>query len=285
MPGVPVLLVHGRAPVKRKVARQEEIARLCPVARLHPSELEGTLQLRDGSAVPVRPIKPEDDALVTRFVDGLSAQSRYQRFLNQIAHLSPQLLNRFTHTDYGREMALVALSPEDGEFIGVARYTPNADGARAEFALTVADAWQRRGLGHACWKSDRLCPRGGLRGPGRPHPEHQQRHARTRGAARLRAYPPRRQHRHRHAPAVGLRRAGGGWRAVRGGVSRRAADSGVEPLQRVDDDARDDEPRVLLVVGGDDVPGRVARAGRREAGLVGLHVLLPVACAPRCRRG
>ncbi len=105
--------------------------------------------MRDGSTVLVRPINPEDEALETRFVDGLSAQSRYQRFLNQMAHLPPLLLARFTHIDYDREMALVALAPASGEFIGVARYAPNADVSSAEFALTVADAWQGRGLGHA----------------------------------------------------------------------------------------------------------------------------------------
>ena len=115
----------------------------------YPSELSGTLELRDGSTVLVRPIKPEDSELETRFVDGLCAQSRFQRFFNQMTHLPPQLLNRFTQLDYDREMALVALAPGDGEFIGVARYAPNADGTSAEFALTVADAWQGRGLGHA----------------------------------------------------------------------------------------------------------------------------------------
>ena len=129
------------------------------MARPYPTELEGKLQLRDGSTVPVRPIKPADAALETRFVDGLSGQARYQRFLNQTAHLSPQLLARFTHPDYDCEMALVALSPEDGEFIGVARYAPNADGTSAEFALAVADAWQRRGLGHALLEKLIACAR------------------------------------------------------------------------------------------------------------------------------
>jgi len=114
----------------------------------YPSELEGSLTLRDGSTVLVRPIKPEDETLEAAFVNGLSQNSRYQRFLNQVKELPPRLLARFTHIDYDRELALVALAPESGEFIGVARYAPNDDGSSAEFALTVADAWQGRGLGH-----------------------------------------------------------------------------------------------------------------------------------------
>ena len=121
----------------------------------YPSELEGELKLRDGSTVPMRPIRPEDAALEKRFFDGLSEKSRYQRFLNRMAQLPPQLLARFTQLDYDRELALVALAPDGREFIGVGRYAPNADGETAEFALTIADAWQGRGIGRALL--ERLC--------------------------------------------------------------------------------------------------------------------------------
>src|SRR6185369_12235621 len=132
----------------------------CPmVLHAYPSKLEGKLLLRDGSTVPVRPIKPEDEPLAKRFVSGLSQNSRYQRFLNQMKELPPPLLARFTHIDYDREMALVALAPEGGEFIGVARYAPNAGGSSAEFALTVTDAWQGRGLGHALLEKLLACAR------------------------------------------------------------------------------------------------------------------------------
>ena len=54
------------------------------------------------------------------------------------------------HPDYQREMAFVALHVRDGrtEQVGVARYAqiPGVDG-RCEFALVVADRWQRQGLG------------------------------------------------------------------------------------------------------------------------------------------
>ncbi|MBC7804119.1 MAG: GNAT family N-acetyltransferase, partial [Candidatus Parcubacteria bacterium] len=123
----------------------------------YPSELEGTLTLRDGSSVAVRPIRPEDAALEQRFFGALSEKSRYQRFLNQMAQLPPQLLARFTQLDYDRELALVALAPGEGEFIAVGRYAPNADGETAEFALTVADAWQGRGLGRALLEQLCIC--------------------------------------------------------------------------------------------------------------------------------
>ena len=121
----------------------------------YPAELEGELRLRDGTRVAVRPIRPEDAAPEQRFFDALSERSRYQRFMNQMAHLPPQMLARFTQLDYDRELALVALAPDGREFIGVGRYAPNADGETAEFALTIADAWQGRGIGRALL--ERLC--------------------------------------------------------------------------------------------------------------------------------
>jgi acetyltransferase len=119
----------------------------------YPSELEAEMRLRDGRTVRVRPIRPEDAGRELRFFDGLSERSRFQRFLQYVRELSPRMLARFTQLDYDRELALAALW--EGEFVAVGRYAPNADGLTAEFALTVADAWQGKGLGHALL--ERLC--------------------------------------------------------------------------------------------------------------------------------
>jgi acetyltransferase len=119
----------------------------------YPTELEGEIALRDGRKVRVRPIRPEDAERELRFFAGLSARSRYHRFMQHLPQLPPRLLARFTQLDYDRELALVAL--HENEFIAVGRYAPNPDGKTAEFALTVADAWQARGLGRALLQ--RLC--------------------------------------------------------------------------------------------------------------------------------
>ena len=110
----------------------------------YPAALESDVVLRDGTRVAIRPHGPDDAEREIRFVDGLSEQSRYQRFMQHLPHLTPTMLARFTHPDYVRELALVALF--NGEFIAVGRYAPNADDT-AEFALVVADAWQAKGLG------------------------------------------------------------------------------------------------------------------------------------------
>jgi acetyltransferase len=119
----------------------------------YPAELEETIALADGTRLELRPMRPEDAAAEQRFFHCLSERSRYQRFMQQMQQLPPALLARFTQLDYDRELALVAL--HGGEFIAVGRYAPNPDGETAEFALTVADAWQGKGLGRALL--ERLC--------------------------------------------------------------------------------------------------------------------------------
>ena len=119
----------------------------------YPAELEGETTLGDGTRLQVRPIRPDDVALELAFFHGLSERSRYQRFMQQLPELPPRLLARFTQLDYDRELALVAL--HQGAFVAVGRYAPNPDGHTAEFALTVADAWQRRGVGRILL--ERLC--------------------------------------------------------------------------------------------------------------------------------
>ena len=59
------------------------------------------------------------------------------------------MLARLTQIDYDREMAFVATVHQgDKEVeIGVCRYSGNADQESCEFAVVVADEWQRRGLG------------------------------------------------------------------------------------------------------------------------------------------
>lgn len=115
----------------------------------YPHELIRHLTLRDGTRIVIRPIRPEDRAIEKEFVQNLSDESRYFRFLNAIRELSDRMLTRFTRIDYDGEMALIAVIRENGREveIGVARYIVNPDGRSCEFAIVVADAWQHKGIG------------------------------------------------------------------------------------------------------------------------------------------
>ena len=123
--------------------------------RRYPAELEGEIALKDGARLVVRPIRPEDAPLVVRFFHGLSERSRYQRFMQHLHSLPPGLLERFTNVDYERSLALVVLDPAGQAIVAVGRYAPADDEANAEFALTVGDAWQAKGIGSILL--ERLC--------------------------------------------------------------------------------------------------------------------------------
>jgi acetyltransferase len=100
-------------------------------------------------SLTVRPLQPEDADLLVRFGLGLTAESRHHRFLGGGVRFTPQLLERLLRVDPGRDLALVATVALEGREtpVGVARYARLPDGATAEFALTVADAWQGCGIG------------------------------------------------------------------------------------------------------------------------------------------
>lgn len=114
----------------------------------YPREWVGTFELSDGTPVTVRPIRPEDASIERTFVEGLSEESRYFRFMHALKRLSPQMLSRFTQLDYDREMALITTVSEGGaeREIAVARYAADRRPDTCEFAIAVADDWQRRGV-------------------------------------------------------------------------------------------------------------------------------------------
>src|SRR3954454_14343938 len=107
-----------------------------------------TITVRDGSIISIRPIAPEDRALLEAAFAELSDESRYRRFLSPMSNLSPAQLDYLTDVDHHDHEALVALERSGERLIGVARFV-RTDPAIAEPAVAVADEWQRRGVGTA----------------------------------------------------------------------------------------------------------------------------------------
>jgi acetyltransferase len=114
----------------------------------YPHHLVVREQLHTGTSVTIRSIRPEDAEMEKAFIATLSPQSKYLRFMPGMKALSPDLLARFTQIDYDLEMALVAIMNQDGTEIearvGVVRYITSSDQTSCEFAIVVADAWQKQ---------------------------------------------------------------------------------------------------------------------------------------------
>ena len=114
----------------------------------YPAELVRTRHLFDGSEVLIRPIRAEDAAMEQEFVQHLSPESRYRRFMSTLKELPPGKLKYLTEIDYEKHLALVAIIERDGEQIeiGVARYVADPSGTNCEFAIAIDDAWQGSGV-------------------------------------------------------------------------------------------------------------------------------------------
>jgi GNAT superfamily N-acetyltransferase len=104
---------------------------------------------QDGVELWVRPLEPSDKAVLIEVFEHLGSESRYERFLAPIKHLSTEDLSYLTDIDHRDREALVAVTPA-GEPVGVARYIRFGPGSGgAEVAVTVVDEWQQRGVGYA----------------------------------------------------------------------------------------------------------------------------------------
>jgi GNAT superfamily N-acetyltransferase len=114
--------------------------------RRHTTEVA----LRDGALVRLRPIVPEDKAVLVAGFRRLSPESRYRRFMSRIEELSAEQLTYLTEIDYVDHFAWLAQSLDEASTpgVGVSRYVRVPEEPEvAEAAVTVIDDYQGRGLG------------------------------------------------------------------------------------------------------------------------------------------
>ena len=75
----------------------------------------------------IRPVRPTDEQLLRDGFARLSAESRYRRFLVPMPRLSAPLVRYLTEVDHHDHEALVAIDPDTGRMVGVARYVRYPD--------------------------------------------------------------------------------------------------------------------------------------------------------------
>jgi len=116
----------------------------------YPSKYKKTVELKDGTKVLLRPIKPEDEMLWLDMFKSFSEETIRYRFFRIIKDTPHEMRTRFCNIDYDREIGIVAEIEENNKrrFIGVTRIIINpSNNNEAEFALVVSDKWHRLGLG------------------------------------------------------------------------------------------------------------------------------------------
>jgi ribosomal protein S18 acetylase RimI-like enzyme len=105
-------------------------------------------QLRDGTPVEIRALRPEDEADMLAALEQTSPQSLRRRFFAMKRHFSDKERAFFMDVDFTNHVALVVLAEQSGRdiIVGGGRYIVFEPG-RAEMAFVVIDAWQGRGVG------------------------------------------------------------------------------------------------------------------------------------------
>jgi acyl-CoA synthetase (NDP forming)/RimJ/RimL family protein N-acetyltransferase len=140
----------------RVILRTEQDPQVPLAIRPYPTQY--IWSFRDG--ITIRPIRPEDEPLVIDFHRHVSDYSVYLRYFHPIqysARIAHERLTRICFNDYDREIALVAekqepeanrVSGTKSSILGISRLSrKHGFPQEAEFAMLVADPYQRQGIG------------------------------------------------------------------------------------------------------------------------------------------
>jgi acetyltransferase len=146
-----LLALDARVVVHDSTVQAEQLPRA--TIRPYPIQYAREWRLKDGTAVTIRPIRPEDEPLMVQFHTTLSERSVYLRYfcsLSLSTRVEHERLVRICFGSYDRGFALVAdrKDPETGqhEVLGVGRFSA-INRAEAEAAVLVSDRWHGLGLG------------------------------------------------------------------------------------------------------------------------------------------
>ena len=110
--------------------------------------------MKDGAEVTLRPIRPEDEPLMSKFHETLSERSVYMRYFSSLSlssRVAHERLVRICFVDYDRVMALVVDHTDKAtgqhRILGVSRLIKLPTKNEAEIAILVSDQFQKQGLG------------------------------------------------------------------------------------------------------------------------------------------
>jgi len=125
-----------------------------PAIRPYPVNYVSPWIMKDGQAITIRPIRPEDEPLMVKFHERLSDRSVYLRYFQGVAlhqRTTHDRLTRICFIDYDREIALIAErrdpQTQERQIIALGNLTKMHRGNDAEVAAITSDEYHGRGLG------------------------------------------------------------------------------------------------------------------------------------------
>jgi RimJ/RimL family protein N-acetyltransferase len=108
---------------------------------------ERHIELPDGQAIYIRPLRPDDEPLYAPFLAAVTADDVRFRFFGPVKEFSHDFLARFIQIDYAKAMAFIALDEATGAMLGVARLHDMSNAASGEYAILVRSDLKSHGLG------------------------------------------------------------------------------------------------------------------------------------------
>ncbi len=144
------ILLDEEALKDRKVFREDicpSHLSICP----YPFKYARDIELGDGLAGVIRPIRAEDEPLIYDFFKSLSDETITFRFCQRLIDMPHERLSRYCQIDYDRELAFVAVIKDEESrerIIGDVRISKLPDLENAELSILVGDRWQGRGIGN-----------------------------------------------------------------------------------------------------------------------------------------
>ena len=116
----------------------------------YPTRYVTSWRLSDGEEIFLRPVKPEDEPLVSEMLGELSPETLKERFFQIIKSISHDMLIRLCNIDYDREMTLVTEVRRGSKrkLIGMGGLMIEPDFKHGEFAIVIHDQYQGKGIGY-----------------------------------------------------------------------------------------------------------------------------------------
>jgi acetyltransferase len=146
-----LIALDARVVLYDKGTTEEQLPKLA--IRPYPIQYVGTWEAKDRTKVTIRPILPEDEALLVKFHQILSDRTVFMRYLQPIMlqeRVMHERLARICHVDYDREIALVAETTDakgEQNVMGIGRLSRFHAANEARLSILIGDPYQGIGLG------------------------------------------------------------------------------------------------------------------------------------------
>ncbi len=126
---------------------------LAESGRHYPGHIDERVQLKDGTELRFRPIRPSDEEAMRRLFYRFSDKAVYDRYFTAVKAMPHARMQTYVNVDWTSIMSIVGIvgKPGEGRLVAEARYLVDASGEWAEVAFVVDEAYQNLGISTAAF--------------------------------------------------------------------------------------------------------------------------------------